>query len=407
MLGTTLLLALRSIARHKLRSFLTILGIIIGVGAVVTMVTLGKATTAAVQAQISALGTNILQVRPGQGFGRGGGGPRPPDFKPEDVTAVATQLAGVTAVAPQASATATAIYEGANWSTTINGTTDAIFQVQPWPLASGRYWTPAEEQAGKAVCIIGNTVLKNLFPGAGASGAGAVGKRFRVGAISCDVISVLTTRGQAGFGGDQDDTVVMPIKAVQRRFTGNRDIRLMLVGVDQRFSTAAVQSGITDLLRERRNITAGKDDDFNIFDTKQISDTLTGTTTLLTRIVAAVAAISLVVGGIGIMNIMLVSVTERTREIGIRLAIGAVAREVLLQFLVEAVALSCLGGLIGLGVAQAVILALTPLMQVPFTFDLQINIIAFAISAVIGVVFGFFPARRAASLNPIDALRHE
>ncbi|WP_425230740.1 ABC transporter permease [Sphingomonas sp.] len=402
MLGTTLLLALRSIARHKLRSFLTILGIIIGVGAVVTMVTLGKATTAAVQQQISALGTNILQVRPGQGFGRGGGGPRPPDFKPEDVTAIATQLAGVTAVAPQASATATAIYEGANWSTTVNGTTGAIFQVQPWPLANGRYWTGAEEAAGKAVCIIGNTVRKNLF-----ANTDAVGKRFRVGAVSCDIIGVLTTRGQAGFGGDQDDTVIMPIKAVQRRFTGSRDIRLMLVGVDSRFSTASVQASMTDLLRERRGITPGKDDDFNIFDTKQISDTLTGTTTLLTSIVAVVAAISLVVGGIGIMNIMLVSVTERTREIGIRLAIGAVAREVLLQFLVEAVALSCLGGLIGLVVAQGVIALITPLIQVPWLFVPSINVIAFAISAVIGVVFGYFPARRAAGLNPIDALRHE
>ena len=402
MIGTTLLLALRSIARHKLRSFLTILGIIIGVGAVVTMVTLGKATTAAVQQSISALGTNILQVRPGQGFGRGGGGPRPPDFKPEDVAAIASQVAGVTAVAPQASAAATAIYEGANWSTTINGTTDAIFQVQPWPLAEGRTWTSAEEAAGKAVCIIGNTVKKNLFP----SGS-PVGKRFRVGPISCDIIGVLTTRGQAGFGGDQDDTVVMPIKAVQRRFTGNRDIRLMLVGLDPRFSTTAVQASITDLLRERRQIAPGKDDDFNIFDTKQISDTLTGTTTLLTSIVAVVAAISLVVGGIGIMNIMLVSVTERTREIGIRLAIGAVAAEVLLQFLVEAVALSCLGGLVGLVIAQGIIALLTPLMQVPWLFDLQINLVAFAISAVIGVVFGYFPARRAAGLNPIDALRHE
>ena len=402
MLGTTLFLALRSIARHKLRSFLTILGIIIGVGAVVTMVTLGKATTAAVQQQISALGTNILQVRPGQGFGRGGGGPRPPDFEPEDVSAIATQVAGVTAVAPQASAAATAIYEGANWSTTVNGTTEAIFRVQPWPLVGGRYWTPAEEQAGKAVCIIGNTVRKNLFPG-----TDAVGKRFRIGAVSCDIIGVLTTRGQAGFGGDQDDTVVMPIKTVQRRFTGNRDIRLMLVGVDSRFSTGAVQSSMTDLLRERRGIQPGKDDDFNIFDTKQISDTLTGTTTLLTSIVAVVAAISLVVGGIGIMNIMLVSVTERTREIGIRLAIGAVAREVLLQFLVEAVALSCLGGLIGLIVAQAVIAVIAPLIQVPWIFVPEINMIAFAISAVIGVVFGYFPARRAAGLNPIDALRHE
>ena len=401
MFGTTLSLALRSIRRHILRSFLTILGIVIGVGAVVTMVTLGKATTAAVQQSISALGTNILQIRPGQGFGRGGGGPRPPDFKPEDVTAVANQIAGVTAVAPQAQATATAIYEGANWSTTINGTTSAFLTVQPWPLVSGRYWTPAEQEAGKAVCLIGNTVRQNLF-----RGGDPIGARIRLGNVSCDVIGALSTRGQGGFG-DQDDVVVMPIKTVQRRFTGNRDVRLMLVGVDTDYQTSTVQSAITDLLRERRHITGARDDDFNIFDTKQISDTLTGTTTLLTRIVAAVAAISLVVGGIGIMNIMLVSVTERTREIGIRLAIGAVAREVLLQFLVEAVALSCLGGIIGLVIAQGVILALVPLMQVPWTFDPQINIIAFAISAVIGVVFGYFPARRAAALNPIDALRHE
>ncbi len=402
MLGTTLVLALRSIRRHLLRSFLTILGIVIGVGAVVTMVTLGKATTAAVQQQISSLGTNILQVRPGQGFGRGGGGPRPPDFEVEDVTAIARQVAGVTAVAPQAQSAATAVYGGANWSTTINGTTRAYFQVQPWPLTAGRVFNAAEEQAGKAVCIIGSTVQNNLFR----SGR-AVGQRFRLGNVSCDVVGTLSTRGQSGFGGDQDDVVIMPIKAVQRRFTGNRDVRLMLVGVNEAYSTTQVQASLTDLLRERRNITGGKDDDFNIFDTRQISDTLTGTTTLLTRIVAAVAAISLVVGGIGIMNIMLVSVTERTREIGIRLAIGAVAREVLLQFLVEAVALSCLGGLVGLVIAQGVIALLAPVMQVPWTFDLQINIIAFAISAVIGVVFGYFPARRAAALNPIDALRHE
>ena len=401
MIGTTLVLAIRSIRRHLLRSVLTTLGIVIGVGAVVTMVTLGKATTAAVQSQISALGTNILQVRPGQGFGRGGGGPRPADFKPEDVDAVANQVAGVTAVAPQATAAATAIYEGSNWSTSVQGTTGAFLIVQPWPLTGGRYWTPAEEGAGKAVCLLGNTVRQNLF-----RGADAVGKRMRIGAISCDVIGTLATRGQGGFG-DQDDVVVMPIKAVQRRFTGSRDIRLMLVGIDPAYSSQAVQSAIQDILRERRNISGGKEDDFNIFDTRQITDTLTGTTTLLTGIVAAVAGISLVVGGIGIMNIMLVSVTERTREIGIRLAIGAVAREVLLQFLVEAIVLSCLGGLVGLAIAQAAILVISPLIKVQWLFDLRINLIAFAISAVIGVVFGYFPARRAAALNPIDALRHE
>ncbi len=402
MFGTTFILAIRSILRHKLRSFLTTLGIIIGVAAVVTMVTLGKATTAAVQQQISALGTNILQIRPGQGFGRGGGGPRPPDFKEEDVQAIRQQITGVTAVAPQAGTTATVIYDGANWSTTVNGTTSDYFRVQPWPLVDGRYWTGAEEQAGKAVCIIGNTVRTNLF-----HGGEAVGQRIRVNGISCDVIGILSTRGQAGFGGDQDDVVIMPIKQVERRFTGNRDVRLMLVGTDPAYDSAQIQSAITDLLRERRKIGGGKEDDFNIFDTAQISATLTGTTTLLTQIVAAVAAISLIVGGIGIMNIMLVSVTERTREIGIRLAIGAVASEVLMQFLVEAVVLSMLGGVIGLLLAQLAVALISWLGSLPFLFDVQINTIAFAISAIIGVVFGYFPARRAASLNPIDALRHE
>ena len=401
-LGTTILLAFRSIRRHLLRSFLTTLGIVIGVSAVVAMVTLGKATTAAVQQQISALGTNVLQIRPGQGFGRGGGGPRPADFKIEDIAAIRGQIAGVSAVAAQAQSSTTAIYEGANWTTTINGTTLDYFRVQPWPVASGRTFTRAEENAGKAVCMIGNTVRSNLF-----RDRDAVGTRIRVGNVSCDVVGTLATKGQAGFGGDQDDVIIMPLKAVQRRFTGSTDVRAILVGVDTAYSTAAVQSAISDLLRERRKITGGKEDDFNIFDTKQISDTLTGTTTLLTRIVAAVAGISLVVGGIGIMNIMLVSVTERTREIGIRLAIGAVAKEVLMQFLVEAVVLSCLGGLIGLLLAQAIIALATPLMQVPWTFDPQINIFAFAISAIIGVVFGYFPARRAASLDPIEALRHE
>lgn len=402
MLGTTFLLALRSIERHLMRSFLTVLGIVIGVAAVVTMVTLGNATTAAVQSQISALGTNILMIRPGQGFGRGGGGPRPPDFKLADLAAVRQQIAGVTAVAPQVQTSGTAIFEGSNWSTTVNGTTNDYFTVQPWPLASGRTFSDAEEDAGNAVCIIGNTVKQNLF-----RGRDPVGERFRIKGVSCEVIGVLSTRGQAGFGGDQDDVVMMPLKAVQRRFTGSQDVSVMLVGVDQDFSTNQVQASITDLLRERRRLTEGKEDNFNIFDTKQISETLTGTTTLLTRIVAAVAAISLIVGGIGIMNIMLVSVTERTREIGIRLAIGAVANEVLMQFLVEAVVLSCIGGLIGLVIAQIAIAIISPLMQVEWMFDAEINFIAFAISALIGVVFGYFPARRAASLNPIDALRHE
>ena len=402
MLGTTILLALRSIARHKLRSFLTTLGIIIGVAAVVAMVTLGKATTVAVQQSISALGSNILQVRPGQGFGRGGGGPRPPDFKADDVEAIRRQISGITAVAPEAQSAVTVIYQGANWSTTVNGTTNDYFTVQPWPLTAGRLPTEQEQAAGKSVCLIGNTIRKNLY-----RDEDPLGTRMRIGGISCDVIGLLSVKGSQGFGADADDVVFMPLKTVQRRFTGNRDVRVILVGVDQAYSTAQVQDLLINLLRERRNITPGKDDDFFIFDTSQISATLTSTTTLLTGIVSAVAAISLVVGGIGIMNIMLVSVTERTREIGIRLAIGALANEVLMQFLVEAIALSCLGGIAGLVFAQLVIAILVPVLKLSWLFDVQINVIAFAISALIGVVFGYFPARRAASLNPIDALRHE
>jgi putative ABC transport system permease protein len=402
MLGTTFILAFRSIRRHLMRSFLTTLGIIIGVAAVITMVTLGEATTLAVQKQIASLGNNILLVRPGQGFGRGGGGPQPPDFDDGDVAAVRDQIAGITAVAPQAGTSVTAVYEGSNWSTTVNGTTSGYFKIQPWPLVAGRTFEPAEEEAGKAVCIIGNTVRKNLF-----TQTSPVGLRVRLNGISCLIIGVLSARGQAGFGGDQDDVVIMPIKTVQRRLTGNRNVRLMQVGVDQKYDSAAVQNAITALLRERRQITGAKQDDFNIFDTAQISATLTGTTRLLTSIVTAVAAISLVVGGIGIMNIMLVSVTERTREIGIRLAIGALANEVLTQFLVEAIVLSCLGGAIGIVLAQLLVLIVAPLMQVPWLFVPQINIIAFLIAAAIGVIFGYFPARRAAGLNPIDALRYE
>ncbi|MBY8827219.1 ABC transporter permease [Hephaestia mangrovi] len=401
MFGATLLLAFRSIRRHLLRSFLTVLGIVIGVAAVVTMVTLGNATTAAVQKSIANLGTNLFQVHAGHGFGRGGGGARPADFKPADVTAIAEQVSGVTGVAPQAQTSATVIYNGNNWSTTIFGMDDTYFQVQPWPLAEGRIFTPAEEQAGKAVCIIGTTVSSNLF-----KGQDPIGKRFRAGTVSCDVIGLLTTKGQAQYG-DQDDLVIMPIKAVARRFLGSTDIKALLVGVDAAYDGDQVKASLVGLLRERRHLQPGQDDDFFIVDPAQVSQVLTGTTRLLTGILTAVAAISLVVGGIGIMNIMLVSVTERTREIGIRLAIGAVAREVLMQFLVEAVALSCLGGLIGLLLAQVAVLAIAPVMKVDWAFYPGINLVAFSISAAIGVVFGFFPARRAAALNPIDALRRE
>jgi len=402
MLGTTIVLAFREIRRHVLRSFLTTLGIIIGVGAVVTMVTLGNGATAAISSQISSLGSNLLTVRPGQGFGRGGGGASPPPFELADVDAVRKQVAGVLSVAPQSSASAMAIFEAQNWSTTVTGTTNDYFAASQLKLSAGRIFSDTELASGKSVCVIGNTVSTNLF-----KDCDPLGKTFRLKNISCAVIGVLEVRGQAGFGPDQDDQVVMPIKTVMRRLTGNREVRAFQVAVDPAYDTKVVSAAITSLLRERRKIGAGEDDDFNIFDSKQLSDTLSGTTKTLTALLGAVAAVSLIVGGIGIMNIMLVSVTERTREIGIRLAVGAVQSEVLLQFLVEAVALSCLGGIIGLILALIATLVASPLMGVPFSFDIQINLLAFLFAAAIGIVFGYFPAKRAASLNPIDALRHE
>ena len=402
MIGITIILALREIRRHVMRSFLTTLGIIIGVAAVVTMVTLGNGATAAISSQISSLGSNLLTVRPGQGFGRGGGAASPPPFEEVDVDAVRKQVAGVLSVAPQTSIAATALYEAQNWSTTVTGTTNDYFQASHLKLSAGRIFSDAEVDSGKSVCVVGSTVITNLF-----KGGDPVGKTFRLKAISCQIIGVLETRGAAGFGPDQDDQVVMPIKTVMRRLTGNREVRAFQVGVDPAYDTTAVSASIAALLRERRKIGPNADDDFNIFDSKQLADTLSGTTKTLTLLLGAVATVSLIVGGIGIMNIMLVSVTERTREIGIRLAVGAVQSEVLMQFLVEAVALSCLGGLLGLGLALVATLAISPLMGIPFVFDLQINLLAFMFSAAIGILFGYFPARRAASLNPIDALSHE
>ena len=402
MFFTTVILAVREIRRHLLRSFLTVLGVVIGVAAVVTMTTLGNSASRQVQSQVSSLGSNLLMVLPGQSAGRGGGGQLPQPFKIDDVSAIRGQIGGVTFVAPQVSSTQTAIRNAANWSVNVNGTTDDYLAGQQWELAAGRIFTQPEESAGKSVCIIGDTVKTNLYPD-----DEPVGTTLRVGNVSCEVIGLLKKRGQSGLGGDQDNTVVMPYRTVQRRFTGSQTVGSIVVAVDPRYDSGPIQDSISQLLRERRNIRPGKGDNFSILDTKQLADTLGAVTGTLTAVVSGIAAISLLVGGIGIMNIMLVSVTERTREIGIRLAIGAVASEVLLQFLVEAVVLSCLGGLIGLILAFVASAGLAIPLKLPFLWDPKINIMAFVISGMIGVIFGYFPARRAAALDPIDALRHE
>ncbi len=398
----TLLLSLRSIRRNLMRSFLTVLGIVIGVSAVITMVTVGNGATLAVQNQISGLGTNLLQVRPGQRMGPGSGGSSAPSFKDGDAEAIATQIGGVAAAAPESRSGATLVANGRNWSSSIAGSTNDWLSIGNWALSQGREFSSDELRAGSAVCMIGETVRRELF-----GTSPALGESLRVGKISCEVIAVLGSKGQGSFGNDQDDLVFIPIKTLQRRITGNTSVNTLLVSMAEGSDADRVKASLTQLLRERRKLADTDEDNFNVLDTKQLGETLSGTTKVLTMLLGAVAAVSLLVGGIGIMNIMLVSVTERTKEIGLRLAIGALEREVLLQFLIEAVVLAGLGGIVGIVLATGASVGLSALMDVPYVFNPSVNLLSFVFSAAIGVVFGYFPARRAARLNPIDALRHE
>ena len=401
-MGTTLLLALRAIRRNVLRSSLTILGIVIGVAAVIAMVTVGGGATAKVRADVASLGSNLLDVRPGQGPGPGGARESAAMFTLDDSAAIAREIPGLAAVAPMASQTMHAIAGSANWSTTVTGSTNAFLQVRNWALANGRPFADAELRGGGAQCILGATVRKQLF-----GQQDPLGTRVRLQKLSCQVIGLLAVKGQTSFGMDQDDLILVPLRMLQRRVAGNSEVTAISVSAQEGVSTEKIQRDIERLLRERRRITAGKDDDFHVRNMQQLVSTLAGTTQVLTALLGTVGAVSLLVGGIGIMNIMLVSVTERTREIGIRLAIGALERDVLLQFLVEAVALSSCGGLIGIGLGLAAAAAGARVLEVPFILNLSIIGVAFTFSAMVGVVFGFFPARQAARLDPIAALRHE
>jgi putative ABC transport system permease protein len=398
MLGTTLLLAFREIRRHILRSFLTTLGIIIGVAAVITMVTLGKGVTANIEEQISSLGSNVFFVFP---INTDRGQIRP--FDERDVAAVREQIAGVKFVAGQVERNISAIHNGQDWRSKVEGVSNEFMDARGIEMDEGRRFTPAEESAGANVCIIGPTVRDEIFP----SNQSPVGERMRLDNVSCQVIGVFATRGAVGGNGDDDNSILMPLTNTQRRFTGNDDIGYMVVAYDSTYSSGAMTRALVDLMRERRVLLEGQANDFDIVDTAAINETVQSTIGTLTVAVALIAAISLVVGGVGIMNIMLVSVTERTREIGIRLAIGALAREVQLQFLTEAVVLCCFGGLVGILLALGLSIAVASAAALPFMFDPFINVLSFVISAVIGIVFGYFPARRASRLDPIEALRHE
>jgi len=397
------LLALREIRRNLLRSSLTILGIVIGVAAVITMVTLGNGATAQVTAEIASLGTNLLQVRPGQRFhGPGGSRSTAPMLTAKDAEAIRSDVAGVAAVAPSVYQGTQAIYGNTNWSTSVTGSTSAYLKTRNWSLDLGRNFSEGEQRAGKAVCIIGSTVRRELF-----GGEDPVGATIRLGKLACEVIGVLASKGMSSFGSDQDDFVLVPLRTFQRRIAGNTDVSIIFVSAEDGVSTEKVKADIERLMRERRRIGAGEEDDFFVRDMREIVGALTGTTRVMTALLGAVAAVSLLVGGIGIMNIMLVSVTERTREIGIRLAIGALEREVLLQFLVESIVLSSFGGVIGIVLGVSAAAAGASALSVPLVLDPGIILISFTFSGIVGIVFGYLPARRAARLDPIEALRHE
>ncbi|MGZ9143334.1 MAG: ABC transporter permease [Candidatus Binatia bacterium] len=400
MVWNALLLAVRELRRNVMRSFLTILGIVIGVAAVIVMVTLGAGATVQVSQQIASLGSNVVILVPGQ-MGPGRGASVAP-FNESDVDAILRDLSDLKGVAPTASKSVTAIFANKNWSTAVTGTTNEYFTVANWVIGKGRTFSESEMRAGKAVCVIGATANKELF-----GAQEPLGSKLRLKNVSCEVIGLLEAKGQSVMGRDQDDLIIIPLRTFQRRIAGNRDIALIQLSVRDESAIDRVKSAIERLMRERRHLAPNEENDFSVMDTRQIAQTLTGTTRILTLLLSAVAAVSLLVGGIGIMNIMLVSVTERTREIGIRLAIGAFERDVLTQFLVEAMVLASFGGLFGVLLALAASAVLAQVLQVPLILNPGIMILAFLFSGAVGVIFGYVPARRAARLDPIEALRHE
>ena len=403
MLLNALLIAIKEIRRNILRSILTILGIVIGVASVIAMVMIGDGTTANVTANIEKLGSNMLNVRVGQekrGAPRDDNSAKP--FKIEDITAIKNEVSNLKGVTAENSSMANVVFGNKSNSSLIVGTTNDYFIIKDWEVEQGRIFEEGELSSGKSVCILGTTVVKNLF-----GDENPIGATIRLKNFPCSVIGVLASKGASSFGRDQDEVVITPLKMYQRKIQGNLDVSSIIVSVMEEKYIEDAKAQIISLMQDRRAVKVGEADNFHIRDMKDILNTMTSTTKMLTYLLGSIAAISLLVGGIGIMNIMLVSVTERTREIGIRLAIGAMQSEVLLQFLIEAIVLSTWGGIIGIFLGLGVGYMVVGIFDLPYIINTQIILISFIFSTLIGVVFGYFPARKAARLNPIDALRYE
>jgi putative ABC transport system permease protein len=400
----TALIALRL---NVLRSVLTTLGIIIGVASVIVMSAIGSGASQEIEKQIASLGTNQLTVFPGSQnvAGRQGGAGSAPPLTEKDMRAVRESVAGVAAAAGNLNGSANVVVGNANWVTQINGVSAEIQDVRDWPVSSGRFFDAVEASAGTKLAVIGSTVARELF-----GEADPVGSTIRMNNVPFQVIGVLSSKGQAG-GRDQDDVVMVPISTARSRLVGRvrvaDQIGQLLVKVDDRYDIAEVQADLERVLRDRRRVQAGQPDNFSIRNFAEFLETRNATQRTLSLLLASAAAISLVVGGIGIMNIMLVSVTERTREIGLRMAIGARGADILGQFLTEAVLLCLVGGLIGLTLGVGVAVIVSTVFNWPVFISPAVILLAILASAMVGVLFGFVPARRASQLNPIEALRYE
>ena len=401
--------ALRSLKSNTMRSVLTTLGIIIGVGAVIIMVSIGNGAKEQINAMIDKLGANIMMVMPGRSFGRGvsGGAGSLPTLTEDDAWAIQNEISTVKLAAPYVRGSAQLISGNLNWSTTVQGVTNDFFGAREWDLTKGRLFDPEEIKGSSKVVILGETVAENLFPN-----QDPLGQNLRINRVPFTVIGLLQPKGQAGPGGDQDDTVIIPLTTAKRRVLGGRQLAGNLVGaIYVKAKSAEVvtetEERVTALLRQRHRIAPNKDDDFRVRNMAEFMNARADSSKAMSLLLMAVASISLIVGGIGIMNIMLVSVTERTREIGLRMAVGATGGNIMSQFLIESIVLSLIGGILGVILGVGGSFTMSTYSQWRAIIDPQSILLAFSFSAAVGIFFGFYPAHKASLLDPIEALRHE
>ncbi len=397
-------IALRALVRNKARSFLTALGIIIGVGSVIAMVSLGQGAQQQVEQQIASMGTNMLIVSSG---GQRSGGLRGAmgtgtALTPEDIQAIAREAPAVEAVSPSVNASVTVVYGNQNWTTRAEGVSESYPAIRNWTVASGTFFTPMDVRASARVAVIGRTVANQLF-----AGEDPVGRMIRVRNLPFRVIGVLDSKGQSGFGQDQDDILFVPYTTAMKKLLSITYVPSAFISAVSSEATFAAQDQIEQLLRQRHGIRPGQEDDFRVRNLTDIAETAAQTTGVMTLLLGSIAGVSLIVGGIGIMNIMLVSVTERTREIGIRMAVGARSRHVKMQFLIESVVLGLAGGLAGIAAGVGVSFVLSQVFGWPQLLSPAAILASVIFSVAVGVFFGYYPAHKAASLDPIEALRYE